>query len=181
MKTKPKVTARFGAAALGLILAGCSAGGDGHGEMAGMEHGSMEMDGGGHGGGHEEFAFGAPGMASMAARTVTVTIADNLYDPASIAVKDGEAVRFVLVNKDDADHEFILGPAEMQAERRKEMMEMMDKGMVMEHAEANALPVPALATREMTWTFAGSGTIEYACNIPGHYESGMHGSLTIAH
>jgi len=33
---------------------------------------------------------------------------------------------------------------------------------------------------ELTWTFSQSTPIEFACNVPGHYQAGMVGKLTIA-
>jgi len=177
-----KAIARFGAVALGLIVAGCSAGG-GHGGMESSGHSQMKMAGDHGTGGHEEFSFGGPGEASMVTRTITVTMEDNLFDLEEIAVKEGETVRFVLVNKDDADHEFTLGTPEMQVEHRAEMMKMMDSGMNMDmdHGDANALSVPGGETGEMIWTFGGPATIEFACNIPGHWEGGMGGKLIIGH
>lgn len=32
---------------------------------------------------------------------------------------------------------------------------------------------------ELTWTFRQSAPIEFACNVPGHYQAGMVGALTI--
>jgi uncharacterized cupredoxin-like copper-binding protein len=32
---------------------------------------------------------------------------------------------------------------------------------------------------ELTWTFRKSAPIEFACNVPGHYQAGMVGPLTI--
>ena len=31
----------------------------------------------------------------------------------------------------------------------------------------------------MIWTFTNAGTFEFACLIPGHYESGMHGPISV--
>ena len=80
-----------------------------------MKMGEAEMK---HGGGeddHASFAFGAPGMASMASRTVNITMEDTAYSLKELMVKEGETVRFVIVNLDDVPHEFTLGPKEMQA------------------------------------------------------------------
>lgn len=32
---------------------------------------------------------------------------------------------------------------------------------------------------EITWQFENSGTLEFACLIPGHFEAGMKGSFEI--
>ncbi|NQV46332.1 MAG: cupredoxin domain-containing protein [Rhodospirillaceae bacterium] len=161
----------FGAAALSLVVAACS-GGE-HGDMGGMEG----MDMGGHGG--EEITFGEAGMASMASRTITVTIEDSAYDLKDLKVKNGEVIRFIIVNKDETEHEFTLGTAEMQAADRKMMAMQADHGDSMEMAVPNSVSVGELETKELTWKFAGSGMIEFACNVPGHYEGGMKGDIMI--
>jgi len=33
---------------------------------------------------------------------------------------------------------------------------------------------------EVIWTFSNAGTLEFACLIPGHYESGMHGPIVVS-
>ena len=33
---------------------------------------------------------------------------------------------------------------------------------------------------EVIWTFANAGSFEFGCLIPGHYESGMKGDVTVA-
>lgn len=149
------------------------------GHNAEMRMGGMKMDTGSaeHG---EEIAFGAPGMAGNVTRTITVTLQDIAYDLKDLKVKDGETIRFIVVNKDDTDHEFTLGTTEMQAADRERMEKMMAMDMPMEmEGEANAVSVPALETRELIWTFKGPGQIEFACNIPGHYDAGMKGDVMI--
>ena len=48
-------------------------------------------------GGHT-YEFGAPGNAAEAARTITVDLTHNYYEPDAISVKQGETIRFVLKN-----------------------------------------------------------------------------------
>lgn len=128
--------------------------------------------------------FGQPGNAQNATTTLEVIMEDNAYSVQSLAVTSGETVRFVLINKDDADHEFNLGTVDMQTMHRAEMAAMEGHGHMNDHAGTqHAMPnmvfVPANETRELVWTFASSGTLEFACNIPGHYEAGMHGTIEI--
>ena len=166
----------IGALSVSLVVAACSGGG--HGDMEGMEgmdHGKMDM--GGHGA--EEITFGEAGMASMASRTITVNIEDSVYDLEDLMVKDGEVIRFIIVNKDEAEHEFTLGTTEMQAADRKMMAMQADHGESMEMHAPNAVSLGELETKELTWKFAGSGNIEFACNVPGHYEGGMMGNIMI--
>jgi len=166
-----------GAAVLALVVAACTPAEKGHmeGEMK-MDDGKMAMGEGGH---DEEIMFGEPGMAAMAARTVTVNMQDLAYDLKDLTVKDGETIRFVLVNKDETEHEFTLGTPEMQAADRMMMEKQMEAGESMEMHEPNAVSVGSLETKELIWKFKGPGKIEFDCNVPGHYEAGMKGDIMI--
>lgn len=154
----------------------------------------------GHHGGHG-FAYGQPAKATAATRTVTITMHDNYYEPERIQVRAGETLRLVVVNKGELLHEFALGRPEDHAEHQKMMAMMVDHGMItataidpqkmkMDHSggghgshqhshgpEAGNLLVEPGKTAEMVWTFPKDGVIEFACNIPGHYEAGMVGKV----
>ncbi len=139
---------------------------------------NMQMGGAQH---HKDasFAFGAPAKAAEATRTVAITMNEISYTPAAVTVRKGEVVRFVLTNTAGGDHEFVLGDTATQLEHRKEMPAMMHGGMSMDHDEANAITVHRGQTRELVWRFTQAGTLEFDCNIPGHYEAGMHGVITV--
>jgi len=142
------------------------------------------------------FAFGEPAPAAKATRTVEVVLKDIAFEPKSLQVKAGETVRFVLINEGKLPHEFNLGDKAMHAEHQKEMIAMQGKlftaGMNhegMDHGQMNhgahghdagntALVQPGQRA-ELTWTFRQSAPIEFACNVPGHYQAGMVGPLTI--
>jgi uncharacterized cupredoxin-like copper-binding protein len=85
----------------------------------------------------------------------------------------------VITNTSSVDHEFTLGDAATEAEHRQEMLDMMARGEGMEHDDPNAITVKAGQSRELTWKFGQGGQVEYDCNIPGHYESGMSGIITV--
>lgn len=140
------------------------------------------------------FAFGKPALASQATRTVEVSLGDMYFEPRALEVKSGETVRFVVVNKGQVAHEFNLGDAAMHARHQKDMLAMagmdhssmghggMDHGSMggMTHAEPNMVMVQPGQRAELIWTFSQSAPIEFACNVPGHYQAGMVGKLTIA-
>ncbi len=127
----------------------------------------------------DTFVFGHPGKASAATRTVKITMQDTHFSMENIDVKSGETVKFVLTNKDDFEHEFVLGTVSEQADHRVEMQEAMDSGKPMDK-DPNAISVEGGKTGVFVWTFAGpADIIEFDCNIPGHYESGMRGTVTI--
>lgn len=145
-------------------------------------------------------AIGEPAKATAATRVVQVTLIDNAFEPDSVKVKAGETVRFVLINKGQLLHEFNLGTAAMHAEHQKEMAIMMDHGMItstgidpqmmkmdmghgameMKHDDPNSVMVAPGETKELVWKFSKTIDLEFACNIPGHYESGMVGKIEFA-
>jgi uncharacterized cupredoxin-like copper-binding protein len=55
-------------------------------------------------------------------------------------------------------------------------MEMAD-GTTMEHDDPNSVLLESRETAEIIWTFAKPMELEFACNIPGHYDAGMAGSF----
>lgn len=147
--------------------------------------------GGGHGGG-----VGEPGKAADASRTIQVEMHDNYYEPEAIDVTRGETVRFVIENKGNLVHEFNIGTPEMHEAHQDEMKMMVEHGVIeggklnhdmmnmdmgnghsMKHDDPNSVLVEPGDTKEIVWTFSNKTSIEFACNIPGHYQSGMYGDV----
>ena len=127
----------------------------------------------------EAYTAGTPGNPKKLARTVTVIMTDKdgvmKYEPNSIAVKKGEQIRFVLENKGEVKHEFILA----SMHDNKKHGELMKKFPHMEHDEPNSKSLEPGQKAEILWQFTKSGTFEFACLIPGHYEAGMHGTASV--
>ncbi|HDZ71654.1 cupredoxin family protein [Aurantimonas sp. C2-6-R+9] len=138
--------------------------------------------GGKHGGGHEdEVAIGKAGKAATADRTIEITMletedGDMLFEPSKIEVKKGETIRFVIANDGVLEHEFVMDTSEGVQEHKL----LMEKFPEMEHADPNAIRLPAEEAGEIVWTFTKAGDFQFACLIPGHYDMGMHGPLTVA-
>lgn len=150
---------------------------------------------GGHGGGA---SYGEAGSKANASRTVEVVMRDNLYEPEKISVKAGETVRFLVKNEGTLVHEFQIGtPASI--EEHAPMMQMMvdhgvleadrinedaakemEKSMDMDHDEPNSTLLEPGESGEVVWKFADAGAIEFACTVPGHYESGMVGEFELS-
>jgi uncharacterized cupredoxin-like copper-binding protein len=133
------------------------------------------------------FPFGAPGKAADVDRTIRVEVRDLSFVPDALEVKARETVRFVVVNNSEVDHDFTIGDSKAQSEHRAEMTEMMarmgDMGdmatMHAKHADPNAVFLTGGETKEIVWRFGKAGQIEFGCNVPGHYEAGMKGTITI--
>ena len=159
-----------------------------------------------HGGGHGHtggkmghgFDFGAPGKASDVTRTIEITMKENFFEPERIEVKAGETIRFTIRNEGELVHEFNIGTAAMHAEHQKEMMTMMEHGALeadrinhdmmkmdmgggktMEHNYPNSVLLEPGKTGEVIWKFTRAAELEFACNVPGHYEAGMMGHMHV--
>jgi len=125
------------------------------------------------------YAFGEPGAAAKVDRVIAITMHDMSFEPSSIVVKRGETIRFAVVNAGPVDHDFTLGDAKAEAEHRAEMLEMAAKGMT--HGdEANAIMLKPGQSKQLIWKFTKPGRLEFDCNIPGHWESGMRGTIEVA-
>lgn len=145
-------------------------------------------------------SVGKPGKAEDATRTIEVVMRDNLFDPERISVTEGETVRFTIKNQGELVHEFNIGTAAMHAEHQKEMMTMMEHGVLepdrinhekmtmdmgggktMNHSDTNSVLVEPGKSAEVVWTFTENANLEFACNVPGHYQSGMMGEIEFRH
>lgn len=130
--------------------------------------------------GSQTYLFGEPGDFALLTRTVRVTMRGMSFVPEHVAVKTGESIRFVITNAGDIDHDFTLGDETTQLEHRKEMAAMTDIAAAhAHHPDAHAIFVPAGQTRVLIWTFSIPGNFEFDCNMPGHYEAGMRGEVSV--
>jgi len=121
--------------------------------------------------------IGKPGDPKKVTRTIEITSGDDMrYRPAEISVKRGETVRFVVKNTGKIDHELVLGTMK----ELKEHAEVMRKHPGMEHDEPNQAMVRPGETRVIVWQFTRTGTVDFACTIPGHLEAGMTGRIKVS-
>jgi len=180
--TPTKPTSVFMASVIAAILLL----GPGHGWAAGSDdhtHGDDMMK-----------LVGQPGQAADVSRTIEISLEDNYYEPESIDVEPGETIRFVLKNNGEFVHEFNIGTPDMHAAHQEEMAMMVEHGMLepdkinhhmmnmdmggghmMSHDDPNSKLLEPGESAEIIWKFALEGTLEFACNIPGHYDAGMAG------
>ncbi|GLQ07445.1 cupredoxin domain-containing protein [Sneathiella chinensis] len=157
------------------------------------------LSAGSHAGGHGgASAIGEPGDAAKVSRTVEIRMFDNYYEPENITVSKGETVRFKVINAGEFVHEFNIGTTLSHADHQKEMMMMMEhgvleadkinrdkmkmdmgNGMTMDHSDPNSVLLEPGESAEIIWHFSGDKDLEFACNVPGHYDSGMMGDVRI--
>ena len=149
----------------------------------------------GHGQG-TKMAIGEPGKPLNVTRTIQIKMFDNYYEPEEISVSAGETVRFVVRNIGKFVHEFNIATTKMHAAHQKEMMMMVERGALeidkinhammkmnmgggktMEHNDPNSVLLEPGKSGELIWKFTKASALEFACNVPGHYDSGMMGKV----
>mgnify|MGYP001812757485 CR=1 FL=1 len=117
-----------------------------------------------------------------APRDIVVTMTDALrFDPGTIAVHEGETIRFLLENPTVAPHDFTLGDMDAQMHHHEEM----SAGMGHEHGGEGAAGMPGAVSldagesAEVIATFDEPGEVLIGCHVPGHWEAGMRGALLV--
>lgn len=124
----------------------------------------------------EDTAFGREGDPAKATRTIRVDMSDAMrFTPADITVKRGETVKLVATNKGQVLHEMVLGTSD----ELKKHADMMKKFPGMEHDEPHMAHVKPGKSGEIVWQFTKAGEFQFACLIPGHFEAGMVGKVTV--
>ncbi len=124
----------------------------------------------------EQKPFGIAGDPKRVSRTVTMDMSDEMrFMPATLEVKRGDTVRFVLKNKGKVMHEMVIGTMD----ELKEHAALMKKFPNMEHDEPYMAHVKPGATQEIVWQFNRPGDFNFACLIAGHFEAGMVGKVAV--
>lgn len=138
---------------------------DNHGHGAGVKQHTGQAAG-----------LGKPGVAGKASQTITVDMNDTMrFTPATISIKRGQTVKFIVTNSGKIKHEIVLGSiTELRAHAA-----MMAKFPKMEHADSNQVSLDPGKTGELTWQFDKAGTFDFACLQPGHFEAGMRGKIIV--
>lgn len=149
-----------------VFVAGGPANGD-------ENHGKKEEQ---HADGHAA-TLGKPGDPNKVTRSIRVEMNDTMrFKPSNIKVKRGETIRFVVRNTGKLTHEMVLGTIK----ELKGHAESMRKSPEMEHADPNQVTVDPGKTGELVWQFTKTGTFDFACLVPGHFEAGMVGKIIVS-
>ena len=126
---------------------------------------------------HEgQYDFGEPGQEEQVTQTVQIDLVDEngemkvLHAP--LEIRKGDVVKFVVTNKGAIDHELSIGDSPTQRAHALMMEKMPD--MTHEN-DATAITLTPGETKELIWAFTKpvKGSIELACQMPGHYQAGM--------
>ncbi|MBB3140303.1 cupredoxin domain-containing protein [Halomonas organivorans] len=124
-------------------------------------------------------------------RTLSFEAGDMWFTPGKLAIAPGETVKFEITNSGTLEHEFVIGDNDEQAAHREMMRDMASGGghdMSADHhggghddaGNMPAVTIPPGETATLVWTAPHDvEEVEFACNIPGHYEAGMSGDIQI--
>ena len=141
--------------------------------------------------------IGEPGQLNEVNRTIEIKMFDNYYEPNQIDIKKGETVKFVVKNMGELVHEFNIATKEMHIKHQPEMLKMVAMEILlgdridmkkmkeaaksdhsMAHSHSNSVLLEPNKIGELIWKFTTNTSLEAACNVPGHYQSGMVAKIT---
>ncbi len=121
-----------------------------------------------------EFGMYQPKM--KATRTIEIGMADDMtFTPNVIKVKRGDVVMFKHTNNGKLMHEFVLGTSDSLSEHA----ELMKKFPNMEHEEPYMAHIAPGDTGTIMWKFSEAGEFVFGCLVPGHYDAGMKGTVSV--
>ncbi len=117
-------------------------------------------------------AIGAWFIAPNPERVIRVDIENSAFRPAHLDFEQGETVRLVVKNHDPIDHELIVGDDSVQS--------LHERGTEEHHGDKpGEVSVPAGETAETTYTFEREGDLVFGCHLPGHFDFGMRGTISV--
>ena len=109
-------------------------------------------------------------------KTIEISMADTMrFSPAVLSIETGDVVKFLVSNDGALQHEFVLGTPDSLAEHA----ELMIKFPNMEHEEPYMAHVDPGKDMEIVWQFTKAGEFEFGCLLPGHFQAGMKGTITV--
>lgn len=124
----------------------------------------------------EQKDWGIAGDTKLVKRSIVVGMSDQMrFTPDKISVKQGETIRFTAKNRGKMMHEFVIGTKKELDEHAALMLKFPN----MEHDEPYMIHVAPGKTAQIIWTFNRAGDFDFACLIPGHYQAGMVGHISV--
>ena len=143
--------------------------------------------------------IGGPAAYDVVARSVVVKLYDHFFEPEAIIVKPRETVRFVIENLGQSVHEFMIGTPKMHTMHQQELLAIVKQGLLSEHHidhdkmaghlhserslhsrrhyDLSSVLLEPGEIKTLVWQFPHSSDIQFACNMPGHFEAGMLGEF----
>ena len=142
--------------------------------------------------------IGEKGDPNKIDRVVNIKMYDNYYEPNLVKIKKGETIKFIIENLGEMVHEYNIGSKKMHINHQLEMQKLIDHEIILvdkidkikmkkmskmdhslSHSHTNSVMLEPKTSGVIIWKFTKDINLEMACNIPGHYETGMFGNLII--
>ena len=142
--------------------------------------------------------IGSLGKESEISRVIKVIMYDNYYEPSTFQIKKGETIKFEVVNAGELVHEFNIANKMMHIKHQPEMIKMVENEILladsidkdkmkklaktdksMGHSHSNSVLLEPKQKGNIIWKFDNAINIEIACNVPGHYQTGMIAKVDI--
>ncbi|WP_297723161.1 cupredoxin family protein [Limnohabitans sp. Rim8] len=130
---------------------------------------------------HDPSHLPSPLVAQVVSRSLALRMDDQMrFTPSQIDVQVGETVRFVVHNAGQTTHEMVLGTEEEIRLHAKAMQKGAGHAPGHSHGSGAAITLAAGQKGELVVSFAQAQKLQMACLIPGHYEAGMRGAVTVS-
>ena len=136
--------------------------------------------------------IGEKGNPNKVDKVIEIKMYDNYFVPSEINIKKNQTIKFIVHNHGEFVHEFNIATKEMHLKHQPEMIKMVEyeilladkidkkkmkeiskKDHSMSHSHSNSVLLEPNKSGEIIWKFNTDSKLEAACNVPGHYESGM--------
>ena len=141
--------------------------------------------------------IGEKGNSADVSKVITVKMYDNYYEPSKFEIKKNQTIKFIVYNYGEFVHEFNIATKKMHLKHQPEMMKMVENEILlanridkkkmkelskkdhsMSHSHSNSVLLDPNQSGEIIWKFNTDAELEAACNVPGHYQSGMIAKIT---
>ena len=141
--------------------------------------------------------IGEKGNSADVSKVITVKMYDNYYEPNIFEIKKNQTIKFIVYNYGEFVHEFNIATKKMHLKHQPEMMKMVENEILlanridkkkmkelskkdhsMSHSHSNSVLLEPNQRGEIIWKFNTDAELEAACNVPGHYQSGMIAKIT---
>ena len=136
--------------------------------------------------------IGEKGDPNNVDKIIEIKMYDNYFVPSEINIKKNQTIKFIVHNHGEFVHEFNIATKEMHLKHQPEMIKMVENEILlvdridkkkmkelskkdhsMSHSHSNSVLLEPNQSAELIWKFSSDTNLEAACNVPGHYESGM--------
>jgi heme/copper-type cytochrome/quinol oxidase subunit 2 len=98
---------------------------------------------------------GGAGIAEAPTVTGVITAEHTMFVETSLHMKDGEVLGLFIINKDDIGHSFDVDSLDIHVE------------------------LPPASTTAVAIKPTGPGSLEFYCDVPGHRDAGMVGTISV--